>query len=144
MIVGACYMMLRRSYDTLNGFCPFFRVWGVDEQDLSARAWLAGLGVKCITAARVGHLCRPAFPYPVEREHLEFNEIVMLRSVFEAPTVRTLERSFEPVPPQVETWLRETDLRDWRAAVQSTRRATDLEFFRRVMPSFFWGFAGSR
>ena len=28
-----------------------FRTWGNDEQDLSARAWLAGFGVKCVTDA---------------------------------------------------------------------------------------------
>src|SRR5262249_8377230 len=56
MVIGACYMMRRDGYERLGGCSPLFKVWGVDEQDLSARAWMAGVGVKCVTAAQVGHL----------------------------------------------------------------------------------------
>jgi GT2 family glycosyltransferase len=143
MIVGACYMLLRSSYEALGGFSPLFRVWGVDEQDMSARAWLTGLGVKCVADARVGHLCRPGFPYPVQYEHLEFNQIVMLRSVFQKSTVQALEKFFEPIPMPVQQWLDETNLAEWRAAVQSRRQMSDLEFLRRFVPAFFWGLASS-
>jgi GT2 family glycosyltransferase len=143
MVVGACYMLGRASYEVLGGFSPLFRVWGVDEQDVSARAWLNGLGVKCVAGARVGHLCRPGFPYPVQYEHLEFNQIVMLRSLFGDATVRALEKFFEPVPGQVQEWLDDTDVSAWRAAVQSRRRLDDSEFLRRFVPGFFWGFASS-
>jgi glycosyltransferase involved in cell wall biosynthesis len=141
MIVGACYMLRRSSYEALAGISPLFRVWGVDEQDLSARAWLTGLGVKCVTDARVGHLCRPGFPYPVRYEHLEFNQIVMLRCLFEETTVQALVRFFEPIPRQVQQWLDETDLAEWRTAIQSRRQIGDAEFLRRFVPAFFWGFA---
>ena len=144
MVVGACYMLLRSSYEALGGFSPLFRVWGVDEQDLSARAWLTGLGVACVVDARVGHLCRPSFPYPVQYEHLEFNQIVMVRSLFEEPTVHALEKFFEPIPRQVQTWLDETDLGEWRSTVQSRRRMRDSEFLRQFVPALFWGFASSR
>src|SRR5262249_34739530 len=107
MVIGACYMILRISYEILGGFSPLFKVWGVDEQDLSARAWITGLGVKCVTDARVGHLWRPSFPYPVQFEHLEFNQLVMVRTLFEEATVKTLEEFFKPIPVQVERWLDE-------------------------------------
>jgi GT2 family glycosyltransferase len=140
MAVGACYMLLRRSYDALGGFCPFFRVWGVDEQDISARAWMAGLGVQCVVDCRVGHLCRSAFPYPVHYDHLEFNQLVMLRSLFDAATVKAVETCFDPVSAQVRGWLDETDLGPWRTAIQSRRCHSDAEFFRRFLPEFFWSF----
>jgi hypothetical protein len=142
--VGACYMLLRSSYNTLGGFCPLFRVWGVDEQDISARAWLTGLGVKCVVGSVVGHLCRPTFPYPVQYDHVEFNQLVMLRTVFEPATVHALERFFQPVSAQVESWLAETALDSWRAAVQSRRQYGDWEFFKRFVPAFLWGFPSSR
>ena len=142
--VGACYMLRRGSYDTLGGFCPLFRVWGGDEQDISARAWLSGLGVKCVVGAQVGHLCRPTFPYQVCYDDLEFNQLVMLRTVFEPATVHALEKCFLPLSSKVNRWLGEAALDGWRAAVQSRRRHSDGEFFRRFLPAFFWGFPSAR
>lgn len=132
MVIGACYMLLRTSYERLHGFSPLFRVWGVDEQDMSARAWLAGLGVQCVTTARVGHLWRPSFPYPVQFEHLEFNQLVMIRTLFEEPTLEALQACFEPVPRTVQAWLDRTDLTSWRAKVQSSRLICDAELFGRL------------
>jgi glycosyltransferase involved in cell wall biosynthesis len=134
MILGACYMTLRSSYEKFGGFSPLFRVYGVDEQDLSARAWIAGLGVKCVTSAKVGHLSRSAFPYPVHFEHLEFNQLAMVRTIFEEQTVSVLEQYFKPFPEVVDKWLNDTDFSTFREKVQLRRRMSDEEFFRRVVP----------
>jgi GT2 family glycosyltransferase len=134
MIVGACYMTLRSSYQQFGGCSPLFRVYGVDEQDLSARAWMAGLGVKCVTSAKVGHLSRSAFPYPVHFEHLEFNQLAMVRTIFEEQTVNVLEQYFEPIPEVLENWLNQTDCSEFRKVVQSSRQMSDEEFFRRFAP----------
>ena len=131
MIVGACYMTLGSSYEEFGGCSPFFRVYGVDEQDLSARAWIAGLGVKCVTGAKVGHLSRSAFPYPVNFEHLEFNQLAMVRTIFEEQTVDVLEQYFKPFPEAVEQWLNQTDFSSFRKTIQSRRRMSDEKFFRR-------------
>ena len=134
MVIGACYMLLRSSYEALGGFSPLFRVWGADEQDLSARAWLAGLGVKCVTDACVGHLWRPTFPYPVYFEDLEFNQLALIRSVFDDRTVAMLEPFFAPVPQRVSAWVEELELSAWRAVVQDARRYADRDFFLRFIP----------
>jgi glycosyltransferase involved in cell wall biosynthesis len=134
MAIGACYMLLRSSYEALGGFCPLFRVWGADEQDLSARAWMAGLGVRCVTGACVGHLWRPAFPYPVHFEDLEFNQLALIHSVFDEETIELLCRAFAPLPERVREWLDERELAAWREVVQSARRYEDEDFFLRFVP----------
>jgi hypothetical protein len=134
MAIGACYMLLRSTYDAVGGFSPLSRVWGTDEQDLSTRAWMAGLGVKCVTGARVGHLSRPTFPYPVCFEHLEFNQLAFIRSVFDDQTVTMLESSFEPLPTQVRDWLGEIDIGARRDIVQTARRYEDCDYFLRFAP----------
>lgn len=134
MIVGACYMTLRSSYEQFGGCSPLFRVYGADDIDISARAWIAGLGVKCVTSAKVGHLSRSAFPYSVNFEHFEFNQLAMVRTIFEEQTVNVLEQYFEPFPEVVENWLNHTDLSEFREVVQSHRRMSDEEFFRRFAP----------
>lgn len=129
MVIGACYMIGREAYGRLGGFSPLLRVWGSDEQDISARAWIKGLGVKCVTGARVGHLCRSSFPYDVHFDHLEFNQLVMIRSTYESATIERLGRAFEPIPATVQEWLAGADVAGWRAVVQSGRVLTDKEFF---------------
>jgi GT2 family glycosyltransferase len=130
MIIGACYALSQPAYRRLGGFSPLFRAWGVDEQDICLRAHLLGIPVRCVTAARVGHLSRNAFPYPVCFEHLEYNQLVMIRSVFEEQTVARLERYFAPIPHAVDVWLDEIDLEPWRTELQSRRVCPDEELLR--------------
>ena len=134
MVIGACYAMQRRSYDRIGGFNPLFRVWGIDEQDISARAWLGGCGVACVVNARVGHLTRQAFPYPVQFEHLEFNQAVMLETVFSRATVERLRPHYQPLPQTSREWLAAINLESWRARLQRARRMTDDNFFARFIP----------
>ena len=135
MVIGACYMILRSSYEQLGGFSPFFRVWGKSEQDISTRAWIMGSGAKCVTAARVAHLTRKKFPYPVKWEDIEFNQVAMVRTVFEEPVSHAIEEMMQPLPRKVQAWLAEADFGEWRQLVQSGRRMSDAEFFRRFVPN---------
>ena len=134
MAIGACYMMLRESYEKLGGFSPFSRVWGKTEQDLSARAWITGLGVKCVTGAHVGHLSRTKFPYRVRWEDIEFNQVAMVRTVFQEPVARAIEQMLQPLPTDVQDWLSQVNFSQWRQLVQSHRQISDEEFFRRFVP----------
>lgn len=134
MVIGACYMLLRQSYQTLGGMSPFFRSWGHDEQDISARAWIMGLGVKCVTEARVGHLTKSRFPYPVTWEEIEFNQIAMVRTIFEDAVAQRVEELLQPLPASVQRWLNRTDFREWRRHVQLQRRISDAEFLERFVP----------
>lgn len=135
MVIGACYMTLRQTYERIGGFSPFFRTWGRLEQDISSRAWIVGLSVKCVTGARVGHFSRSKFPYPVSWRDIEFNQLVTVRTVFEEPVARMLEEQFRPVPGEVEEWLAHTDFSEFRSLIQSRRQMSDAEFFRRFIPN---------
>ncbi|HZS56888.1 MAG TPA: glycosyltransferase [Bryobacteraceae bacterium] len=135
MLIGACYMMLRNSYERIGGFSPFFRTWGRLEQDLSLRAWITGLGVKCVPTAHVGHFSRAKFPYPVRWEDIEFNQLATVRTVFEESTARAFEQFLQPFPQQVHNWLAETDFYEWRESIQRVRRMSDSDFFQRFVPA---------
>jgi hypothetical protein len=134
MVIGGCYAMSRGAYEMLGGLCPHFRVWGVDEQDISARAWISGLRVICATHAQVGHYTRKQFPYQMQFEHLEFNQLVMIRSLFQRDTIARLEAAFLPIPPSTQDWFTATDLSAWRRSVQRRRKMTDAIFFERFLP----------
>ena len=134
MVIGACYAMRRETYERLGGFCPHFKVWGVDEQDISGRAWISGMRVLCAVHAQVGHHSRTSFPYPVQFEHLEFNQSVMIRSLFQRATIDRLEPAFHPIAPDAAAWLAATDLTAWRNLVQRRRTMTDAAFLERFVP----------
>jgi hypothetical protein len=87
-----------------------------------------------VADARVGHLSRKSFPYPVYYDHVEFNQLAFIRSVFDHRTVEALQGSFEPLSDPVRTWLTEVDIGAWRAIVQGARRLTDRELFARILP----------
>jgi glycosyltransferase involved in cell wall biosynthesis len=134
MMIGACYMMLRSSYDRFGGFSPFFRTWGKQEQDISLRAWLVGLEVKCVTDAHVGHYTRSKHPYPVTWQDVEFNQVVTVRTTFDEPVARTIEELLQPLPSDVQNWLTKVDLLGFRLWIQSHRCLSDAEFIRRFVP----------
>jgi len=135
MAIGACYMMLHRSYERLGGFSPFFRTWGRMEQDISIRAWITGVGVKCVTGARVGHLSRSTFPYPVSFCDIEFNQIALVRTVFEKPIGQAIEFLLQPQSARVQEWLAQANFGEWHDTIQSRRKMSDAEFFQRFIPS---------
>ena len=80
---------------------------------------------------------RPAFPYPVHFEDLEFNQLAMIRSVFDDASVAILEASFHPIPSKVQQWLDAVDVPAWRETVQSARRVEDRDFFLRFLPELY-------
>jgi hypothetical protein len=65
---------------------------------------------------------------------VEFNQLAMVRTVFEDNNTQGLEELLKPVPQQTRQWLDETDFSVWRSFVQSTRKITDAEFFSRFLP----------
>jgi hypothetical protein len=58
---------------------------------------------------------------------LEFNQLVMIRSIFQEETVAAFEHCFAPAPPSVGAWLDEVDLSAWRSILQARRLRTDRE-----------------
>ena len=135
MLLGACYMMLRTSYELLGGYSPLFRVWGAEEQDLSIRAWASGLAVRCVADARVGHLTRRAFPYPVSYDEVEFNQLAMIQSIFDWRTIRAVEEHFMPLSPAVRAWLESADVASWRRTIQRAKCRDDRELFAHLIPT---------
>lgn len=134
VLLGGCYLLTRETYDALGGFCPLFVTWGADEQDLSLRAWMSGGQVVCAPEARIGHLTRRSFPYPVTFEDVELNQLVMIRSIFGYRLVEALQAFFEPLPDAVRHRLSTLDVGQWRRRVQRSRVRSDEEIVARLLP----------
>lgn len=136
MVIGACYVMRKDAYDAIGGWNPHFSIYGSEEQDISARAWLFGNGVKCITGARVGHLDRDdanPTPFKILLDYYEHNQAVMIKTLFEPETTKILEDFLEPMSAGVRASLAKVDLQPWRDFLQPRRKMPDSEFFRRFL-----------
>jgi glycosyltransferase involved in cell wall biosynthesis len=136
-IIGACYMLSREGYEKLGGFAGVSGFWCATDFDLSFRAWICGLGVKCVTNADVGHFYRDRFPYYVDFDMIETGQLMILRTIFESDTIRSLEKSFDPVPKSVQKWFEKNRraIYLWRDEVQSRRVINDAEFIRKRLPT---------
>lgn len=138
MVIGACYVMRKDAYEAIGGWNPLYSIYGSEEQDISARSWLLGNGVKCVTGARVGHLDRDTTnitPFEIQRKHFEHNQAVMIKSLFEPETTRILEDFIEPMSLEVKESLAKVDIEGWRDLIQRRRRMSDAEFFKRFLKS---------
>ncbi|MBY8967153.1 glycosyltransferase [Algiphilus sp. NNCM1] len=136
MVIGACYVMRRDAYEAIGGWNPHFSIYGSEEQDLSARAWLFGNGVKCVTGARVGHLDRDGTnptPFRILLDYYEHNQAVMIKTLFEPETTQILEDFIEPLTVGVRESLSKVDLEGWRSFLQPRRKMSDAQFFRRFL-----------
>ena len=133
LIIGACYMMRRSSYQRMGGCCPLFRGWGAVDMDMSVRAWLAGIGAKCVLGARVGHLQRFRPAHSRGFEDVDHNQAVLIRSVFGQAVANRLERCFLPLSASTEKCLRSPEFAAWRETVQATRVLTDEELLRKLL-----------
>ncbi|MFC0598233.1 glycosyltransferase family 2 protein [Streptomyces palmae] len=59
---GGCLALSRAAFDRLGGFGAF-RELGLEDVDLSLRAWRAGVDVVAVPSARLAHRFRPQPPY---------------------------------------------------------------------------------
>ena len=57
-IMGACYLLRSSILKRLGGWGPGLRGWGLDEEYLSARAWLLGAEVRLAIDTHAAHLYR--------------------------------------------------------------------------------------
>jgi glycosyltransferase involved in cell wall biosynthesis len=72
---GACVLMPRHFYYQIGGFDLGLHRWGCEFIDLILKVYAAG-GICCYEpSARVGHLFRGAFPYPMEYRDVTYNKL---------------------------------------------------------------------
>lgn len=76
-----CALAIRKTlYETLDGFDPDMRFWGIEDVDLALRCWMLGGCVLHDPQAIIGHRFQPSFlNYSAPREHIVANQMRMAR-----------------------------------------------------------------
>jgi glycosyltransferase involved in cell wall biosynthesis len=132
ILVGACYLVKATLYQHLGGFSPCFWEWGLEEHDLSIRAWLAGYSVRCANRALVAHVkSKEIPPFPLKRESRRVNSQIILRTVFQQDTYELMAHYFPPLKGRSKEHWEKTDFDEWRQKIGRLRVLSDADFLQR-------------
>ena len=133
VLPGGFLAMRRQTYLQTGGYDPGMRQLGGNDAELSCRLWLSGFEQKVIPGLEVGHLFRPAAPYPAKWVALLHNRLRMALVHFHAERVERVVhalRAYEAFPAAVAMML-DTDVQERRTLMARTRSFTDDWFFER-------------
>ncbi|MEI8379568.1 MAG: glycosyltransferase [Planctomycetota bacterium] len=81
--IGCAFAITRQLYETLWGFDPDMRAWGVEDLDFSLKCWLMGYPIMHDPDPVIGHRFQKSFDnYSVPPEELLANRLRMARKNF--------------------------------------------------------------
>ncbi len=91
-VIGCCFGMRRAVYDAIGGFDPGSVGWGVDDIELSLRAWFMGYRCLCSSAAQVAHWFKDLDDrsYAVSWEDYDVNLLRCAFTYFEGPRLSAI------------------------------------------------------
>jgi GT2 family glycosyltransferase len=141
--IGCAFAVTRELYETLWGFDPDMRYWGVEDVDFSLKCWLMGFPILHDPEPVVGHRFQRSFDnYSVPQEQLTANLLRMARKNF---TQSTWEAWVEQRRKEHPEGLADHPEGLWAHAWQvfESRRASAEEeraylMFRRVRDEFWY------
>lgn len=80
-VLGANYFFKKEWFDYLMGWSGL-RMWGTSEPFLSLKSYMAGGNSKIITDIEIGHKFRDKAPYSTGIDHLVFNKLFIMETIF--------------------------------------------------------------
>ena len=141
--IGCALAVTRELYETLWGFDPEMRSWGVEDVDFGLKCWLMGHPILHDPEAVVGHRFQRSFDhYRVAPEHLLANQIRLARknfthSAWEAWVERRREQHAEALPDHPEgLWAHAWQVFESRRASVEEERSYLMA--RRVRDEFWY------
>lgn len=72
---GACMAVRKKIFDDIGQFDSDSRSWGMEDAEISLRAWTLGCKVLCDPSVRVAHKFRTVLPYSASWKDLHYNRM---------------------------------------------------------------------
>ncbi|MFZ5646086.1 MAG: glycosyltransferase [Bacillota bacterium] len=82
LLPGGCQAFRRSAFEAVNGYDRGFKVWGHEDEEISFKMWLFGYSLFADPEIKVLHLFRPAHPYTVTMDNVNYNFLRMACSHF--------------------------------------------------------------
>ena len=93
-VMGACYFWPREWFLRLNPLL-FLRSYGVDEQTMSLKCWLAGGEIRMMKSVKIGHQFRKIGLQLGEAWHQLYNKLFAIRTILSPPHSTILESKIQ-------------------------------------------------
>lgn len=77
LVPGGCVAFRREVFEEIGGFNKGFRVWGLEDLEISFRTWLMGYSCLVNPKVKILHVFRPAHPYRVTMDDVNYNLLYM-------------------------------------------------------------------
>ena len=120
-----------------SGMSMVWRFWGVEDSEISLRAWLMGYRVLCDPRTTVGHSFRESFPFPITSTDIYFNKIRLAFSHFSPHRLANYLKAYSLTFDDLTHFNRalfsvlENDVMDRREQTFSRRKHSDDWFFEK-------------
>lgn len=138
IVPGAFFGVRRKTFSELGMFDKGLVGWGIEDIELSIRAWLMGYSCRVLPDMPVGHLFRSEFPYSVSHCDVNANKLrtALLHFSFERfGRVVDALKGFSDFPSSLSIVLR-GDALVKRRNYFAVRKRTDDWFFSRFGINF--------
>jgi hypothetical protein len=86
-VPGGCVAYRKEVFQQIGGFNNGFRVWGLEDLEISFRTWIMGYSCVVNPHVKVLHVFRSAHPYRVTMEDVNYNLIYMAFVHFKAERI---------------------------------------------------------
>jgi glycosyltransferase involved in cell wall biosynthesis len=77
LVPGGCVVFPKEVFQEIGGFNKGFRVWGLEDLEISYRTWIMGYTCLVNPQVKVLHVFRPKHPYRVTMDDVNYNMIYM-------------------------------------------------------------------
>jgi glycosyltransferase involved in cell wall biosynthesis len=142
-LIGCAFAVSRAAYDSVWGFDPQMRYWGVEDLDFSLKCWLMGYAIVHDPEVIIGHRFQDSFQgYAVPAEHVVANSLRMAYKhytygVWNAWVELAAQHHAESLPGHPEgLWARAWEL--FRSGEESARQERSYLHGHRVHDEFWY------
>jgi len=92
LLPGGCVVFPKNVFEEIGGFNKGFRVWGLEDLEISYRTWVMGYTCVVNPNVKILHVFRPKHPYRVTMDDVNYNMIYMAFAHFKKERItRVLE-----------------------------------------------------
>ena len=90
LLPGGCVIYRREVFEEIGSFNKGFRVWGLEDLEISYRTWIMGYTCLVNPGVKVLHVFRPKHPYRVTMEDVNYNMIYLAFAHFKPERIRKI------------------------------------------------------
>ena len=138
LLPGGCVVYRKDVFEEIGGFNKGFRVWGLEDLEISYRTWIMGYTCLVNPNAKVLHVFRPRHPYRVTMDDVNYNMIYMAFAHFKKERISKVLDMVKSYPTfsKLLTEVIFSDVWEQRSNLISVRKYDDDWFFKKFGINF--------